>query len=193
MSVSLPAAYFERLYAADPDPWEFETSAYESAKYQATLAALPRAQYSSAFEIGCSVGVLTERLAASCEHLLAVDVAERALRQARERCRDLPHVRFACMQVPDELPAGQFDLILLSEVGYYLSLDDLARLRTWIVERLLPNGQLVLAHWTPVIDDAPLTGDAVHDLFLNVPDQLARLSGSRAPTWRLDVLEQRRH
>jgi hypothetical protein len=193
MSASLPPDYFDRMYAVDPDPWAFETSTYESAKYQVTLDALPRPHYASAFEIGCSVGVLTERLAARCRQLLAVDVAERALRRARQRCRDLPQVRFGRMRVPDELPSGQFDLILLSEVGYYLSLDDLSRLRAWIVERLLPEGQLVLVHWTPVIDDAPLTGDAVHDLFLDVPGQLARLSGGRAPTWRLDVLERCRN
>ncbi|MDX1541958.1 MAG: SAM-dependent methyltransferase, partial [Geminicoccaceae bacterium] len=72
---SLPASYFDEKYAADPDPWAFATSAYEAAKYQATLDALPRARYGSALELGCSIGVLTERLAARCTSLLALDVA----------------------------------------------------------------------------------------------------------------------
>ena len=41
-AASLPAAYFEAIYERDPDPWRFQTSAYERAKYDATLAALGR-------------------------------------------------------------------------------------------------------------------------------------------------------
>ena len=84
MSPRLRAAYFEELYARDPDPWDFATSEYEAAKYDATIAALaPR--YASALEVGCSIGVLTARLAERCERLLAIDVAEGALAHARER------------------------------------------------------------------------------------------------------------
>jgi predicted TPR repeat methyltransferase len=192
VSRSLPPEYFDHIYAASPDPWDYETSDYEAAKYRATLDALPRRQYASAFEIGCSIGVLTDRLAARCARLLAVDVAECALDRARERCRHLPQVRFARMQVPVELPDERFDLIVLSEVGYYLSRTDLWQLREGIVARLDPGGHLVLVHWTPAIDDAPLTGDEVHQLLLAVPDRLAWLTGRREQTWRLDVLERQR-
>lgn len=89
---SLPSEYFARVYAESDDPWGFATRAYEASKYAATLDALPGERYRSAFEVGCSIGVLTERLAARCERLLSVDVAERALQQARDRCRNLPHV-----------------------------------------------------------------------------------------------------
>src|SRR6478609_8966907 len=63
MSTSLPPDYFERVYREADDPWRFASSPYEAAKYAATLAAVPRARYRNAFEIGCSIGVLTERLA----------------------------------------------------------------------------------------------------------------------------------
>ena len=39
---SLAADFFDTLYQADPDPWRFETSDYEAAKYAATIAALPQ-------------------------------------------------------------------------------------------------------------------------------------------------------
>ena len=120
---SLPPSYFDRVYADDPDPWSFETSTYENEKYAVTLAELPRARYHSAFEIGCSIGVLTEQLAARCDALLSVDVAERALEQARTRCADLPHVRCDVLRVPEAFPDALFDLIVVSEVGYYWSLD----------------------------------------------------------------------
>ena len=78
MRTRIRPEFFERLYAAEPDPWGFETSAYERAKYDATIAALPPGPISTALEVGCSIGVLTERLARRCDRLLAVDVSEAA-------------------------------------------------------------------------------------------------------------------
>jgi len=186
---SLPPAYFEDVYGANADPWCFETSPYEAAKYAATLAALPRSRYSRAFEIGCSIGVLTERLGARCDDLLAVDVVESVLARARDRCAHLPHVRFARLRVPEAFPDGQFDLILVSEVGYYWSRDDLARSRERIMTALAPAGHLLLVHWTPPVHDYPLTGDEVHDTFLVVPE-LRHLEGRREERYRLDLFER---
>ena len=72
---TLPPEYFDEVYRANTAPWSFETSPYEQAKYTDTVAALPKASYESAFEVGCSLGVLTQLLATRCQHLLAVDVA----------------------------------------------------------------------------------------------------------------------
>lgn len=191
---SLPPSYFDDVYGANADPWGFETSPYEQAKYAATLAALTRARYRNAFEIGCSIGVLTARLAPRCDRLLSVDVSTQALTRARERCRDLTRVTLELMRVPQEFPDDTFDLILLSEVGYYWSRDDLARVRDRVVARLEPQGQLLLVHWTPFVHDYPLTGDDVHDSFLAQAAQagsgLRHLHGSRADTYRLDLFER---
>ncbi len=145
--------YFDGVYRASTDPWQFASSPYEREKYAATLAALPRPHYARAFEIGCSIGVLTAQLALRCGHLLSVDVSETALDQARQRCADLPQVEIKKMQVPSEFPAGEFDLILVSEVGYYWSPPDLARAADQMLAALPPGGQLLLVHWTPVVPD----------------------------------------
>ncbi|WP_336492321.1 class I SAM-dependent methyltransferase [Methylobacterium nigriterrae] len=92
-TTSLPPSYFDERYARNPDPWEFATSAYERTKYAVTLNALPQVRYDSALEVGCSIGVLTKALAARCNTVVGLDVAEAALTQARERCRDLRPVR----------------------------------------------------------------------------------------------------
>ena len=190
---SLPASYFEDVYRANADPWGFATSPYEAAKYDATLAALPRPRYASAFEIGCSIGVLTERLAPRFDTLLAVDVVPGVLAKARRRCARFPHVRFAEMSVPDAFPDERFDCILVSEVGYYWSAADLERARRQIADALLPGGHLVLVHWTPFVHDYPLTGDQVHDAFLDqgASSPLAHRHGHREARYRLDVLERR--
>ena len=191
---SLPPEYFDHVYQANRDPWNFESSPYEREKYAATLAALPRPHYAGAFEIGCSLGVLTAQLAPRCGHLLAVDVSEAALALARARCAGLPQVDIQLMQVPADFPAQAFDLILLSEVGYYWSPADLTRAADRMVAALAPGGQLLLVHWTAPVHDYPLTGDDVHELFLTkttADGSLRHLSGQRHKHYRLDLLEKR--
>ena len=189
---SLPPSYFEDVYRAKADPWDFATSPYEAAKYRTTLDALPRSHYGAALEAGCSIGVLTAQLAPRCAQLLAVDVNESALAQARARCAALPQVRLERRFLPAEFPAGAFDLILLSEVGYYLAMPDLLDLRQCCLNQLAPAGHLLLVHWTPVVADYPLTGDQVHETFLQKtagPSAPWRhLTGRREENYRLDLL-----
>lgn len=191
-TASLDPAYFDRKYEEKLDYWDFETSPYEAAKYAATLAALPSPRYRSAFEIGCSIGVLTALLAPRCGALLSVDVSERALDVARARCASLGHVQIANLRFPEIQPpaSARFDLVLVSEVGYYWSAPDLERAQAAIEQRLEPGGHLVLVHFTPFVSDYPLTGDEVHESFLARPG-LAPLHGARAERYRLDVLERR--
>lgn len=193
-SDSLTPAYFDHVYAAKADPWNFETSAYERKKYAATMAALPQARFESGFEIGCSIGVLTGLLASRCSRLLAVDVSEAALSAARIRLSQQPHVSLQAMHLPQEFPAGDFDLVVLSEVGYYWSVLDLELARKRIVGTLRPGGALVLVHWTPAVHDYPLTGDEVHERFTALCNGdaplLRHVAGQSATTYRLDVLER---
>jgi predicted TPR repeat methyltransferase len=184
---SLPPAYFERLYAADRDPWRFASSAYEHAKYDATLAALPCRRFRSAFEVGCSIGVLTRRLASRCTTLLAVDVADVALVQARRRCARHPWVAIRHMHVPQDWPEGRFDLILLSEMLYYLSCADLTRCAALTRASLARGGLVLLVHWTQPTD-YPLSGDAASDAFIAAVGLMPTLQ-RRAGTYRLDLLQ----
>jgi predicted TPR repeat methyltransferase len=159
VSDRLRAAFFDEIYAEDPDPWKFETSEYERAKYDATIEALQGRTFANGLEIGCSIGVLTERLATRVDDLLAIDVAAAALDRAR--ARDLPGVAFELREVPEEFPDGSYDLIVVSEVLYYL--DTPAFDATCdSIERTL-NGTLLAVHWRPSAPRYPLTGDEVHE------------------------------
>ena len=190
-SASLNPDYFEQMYAADPDPWDFETSEYEAKKYADTIAALPKDCYRSAFEIGGSIGVLTEKLSDRCDQLLSIDVSERAQARAKERCKHLPQVEFAVMQVPHQYPDRRFDLTLVSEVGYYWGEADLKLAQQQIAQHLEPQGHLLLVHWTPYVEDYPLTGDEVHEAFLQqVGETYRSLISRRENRYRLDLLER---
>ena len=186
---TLPTAYFEGLYAADSDPWRFASSDYEREKYAATLAALPQATYRRGLEVGCSIGVMTGQLGRRCEALLALDAARGALDQARQRCAAMPHVTFAQARVPAEWPAvGPYDLILLSEVVYYLDRDDVAALATRAISVAADGADVVLVHWLG-LTDYPLTGDEAAECFISRSIGSARiLHQSRTEQYRLDVL-----
>lgn len=189
VSGSLPGAYFDALYARSPDPWSFETSEYELAKYQATLSALPHADYASALEIGCSIGVLTLMLAPRCKALLAMDPARRALERARARCAGQPHIRLVEGRVPEDFPNGIFDLILLSEVIYYLDADDVGRLAERVTHAIAPGGNVELVHWVRETD-YPLSGDEATEIFLAATaGRLRPRARRRTPDYRLDLLE----
>ncbi|MDY6784847.1 MAG: SAM-dependent methyltransferase [Cyanobacteriota bacterium] len=188
---SIPPSYFENLYAADSDPWRFATSRYEADKYAATIAALPKNSYRSGFEIGGSIGILTEKLAERCDSLLSIDVSETAQQQAIERCDRFPHLRFQLMQFPEQQPDETFDLIVVSEVGYYWSWGDLKRAQKSILNLLEPGGHLMLVHWTEETN-YPLTGDEVHDFFSElVSTQMQPLVEHKAEQYRLDLFERR--
>lgn len=188
---SLPPEYFEDVYKANDDPWNFASSEYEDAKYSATLDALPHGNYESAFEIGCSIGVLTSRLAKRCQKLLAIDVNETALAQARSRCRNLSNVKFVLMCIPEEFPDEKFDLILVSEVGYYLDVPDWKAVFDQIFSHLNSRANVVLIHWTPKVHDYPQTGDEVHDLFAEwSKDKFELVKNLRTEKYRLDVWEK---
>ena len=201
---SLPPSFFDRIYAEADDPWSFATSDYEREKYAITLSELPRARYRRGLEIGCSIGVLTAQLAARCDALLSIDVAERALSQARARCAQHPHVRFERLQVPRSFPDESFDLVVVSEVGYYWSHDDLRRSRDLIVDHLDPGGHLLLVHFTVDVEEYPISGDEVHEAFFaragggddaRGGDALRHLRGRRERrgtfAFRLDLFERR--
>ncbi|WP_116109109.1 PIG-L family deacetylase [Lewinella sp. IMCC34191] len=184
---SLGSDYFDDVYRDRADPWNFETSDYEKAKYAATLEALPKRMFSRALEIGCSIGVLTNMLAEHCTHLLGVDPVAKALDVARSRLQGKDGVTFRQISIPDSFPEGKFDLILISEVGYYWSRGDLEKAIGHCRDALEVGGILLLVHYTPYVPDYPLTGDEVHDLFSQRLSGFDRLSQHRADRYRLDV------
>lgn len=186
---SLGQDYFARVYANTDDPWDFASSPYENEKYRATIDALGSRQFQAGFEIGCSVGVLTALLAARCEALLAIDINERALAAAQRRCAGLPNVRFAHIAFPHSAPPERFDFIMLSEVAYYWSDDDLHAAIDYVAHA--GSGvTLELVHFLPKVDDYVRDGDAVHAAFLN-DARFAPLEARRTERYRLDLLRVR--
>jgi SAM-dependent methyltransferase len=116
--------------------------------------------------------VLTGQLAGRCDELLALDIAASAVRTATARTADLPQVRVEQRELPGEWPAGRFDLIVLSEVLYYLSDADSDDVLKSASQALEPAGTLIAVHWRHPVADYPRGGDAVHQALAAHADEL---------------------
>ncbi|MCW2495641.1 SAM-dependent methyltransferase [Jatrophihabitans sp.] len=152
--------YFDELYAGADDPWGLADRFYERRKRALLLASLPREHFERAFEPGCATGLVTHALAARCDEVLATDVAPRAVELTRRRTAADQNVSVAQACFPDELPGGTFDLVVLSEVGYYCA--DLDILAAALESILQPDGVVIGCHWRHDAPDHPHTAEAVH-------------------------------
>lgn len=155
--------YFEEMYESSHDPWSYSTSWYERRKYALTAAVLPRIQYSSAFEPGCSIGVLSELLAARCDRLLATDIISAPLERASARLHRFPGVIVEQRAIPEWWPKQRFDLVVLSEVAYYFDAETLCNIMLKVSESTDPGANLIAVHWRGQTN-YPLTGDQAHEL-----------------------------
>ena len=181
---------FEDRYRSDPDPWGYETSDYERAKYDATLRACGPGPYSRALELGSSIGVLSALLAPRCRTLVTVDAAPTAVATARRRLAGVRSVRTVLGAIPEAIPDGRCDLVVASEILYYLSPGALAATLTRVSELMDPGGRLVAVHWRPPGDERPFTAAEVHDRLRGEP-WLAPVSASGTDDYLLDVLARR--
>ncbi|MBT2586617.1 bifunctional PIG-L family deacetylase/class I SAM-dependent methyltransferase [Arthrobacter sp. ISL-95] len=158
---------FDEVHSREDDPWSYTTSWYERRKRALTLAALPEEFYESGLELGCSIGTLSVELAQRCQQFLGVDASSAALAQATERLSRFPSAEAQHLTMPGEWPQGTFDLVVLSETGYYLSPDELAELLERIEASTRPGGTFALCHWRHPISGWQLDAEAVHAMARN--------------------------
>lgn len=156
---SLPPGYFDQMYAANRDPWDFTGRWYEERKRSITQASLPRRRFRRAFEPGCSIGLLSLALSERCDDLLACDVSAVAVSAARERLAAQRGVRVEQRDLLADWPDGQFDLVVMSEIVYYCNESDAGHLGRLAAGSLAPDGVLVLCHWLHPVADYPLSGE----------------------------------
>lgn len=147
------------LEGGDDDPWHLDDFAYERRRLALVLGCLGRERYQRVLEVGCATGQLSEELAGRADTVVALDASARALAVAR---RKTTAVQWVCGAVPGDLPDERFDVIILSEVGYFLDGPDLAATLRAARRHLADRGEIVLAHWQGATTGIPLDGAAVH-------------------------------
>lgn len=192
----LTVAAFEQFYAKEHDPFGFDRNPYEAGKFAHLIEALDGRRYGRALEIGCSIGSFTEKLADVCDEVVGTDISQIAVDRTRERLQGKSNVRIERMTFPVELPQGTFDLIVCSDVLYYLSDRDLPQTIRLLADLVRPGGSLLALHY---LGDAGglTTGEKVHNQLLQ---QLSGFTCGRSETvtgvgphgagYRLDRLDR---
>jgi cyclopropane fatty-acyl-phospholipid synthase-like methyltransferase len=185
----MSAADFETRYQADPDPWGYTSSEYEREKYEATFAACGRGPFADTLELGASIGVFSALLAPRCERLTTIDAAPTAVAAARQRLAGAPQVDVILGEIPDAIPVRRFDLVVASEILYYLTDPELTRTIGWLEAAMTSGGRLVAVHWRPAGPERPLDAKQVHATLLHQP-WLECVTSGGTDDYRLDVLER---
>lgn len=179
--------HFTDLYLAKDDPWDLATKWHDERKYAVTVASLPRRRYRSCYEPGCSIGLLTRLLAPRCDEVLAVDSVASAVLQTEAAVREFAHVRVAQADLPADLPEATFDLIVVGDLLYYLSADDLDAVLDGLVRRLEPDGDIVAVHFRDRQNAGAYDGFNVHAALTARPG-LERLVHHEDEWFLLDIL-----
>lgn len=190
----LTTADFETRYRRESDPWGYTTSAYERDKYRATLDACgwPAVgeRWNSALELGSSIGVFSALLAPRCRSLVTIDAAPTAVDDARRRLGDQPTVTALVGHIPREIPRRTYDLVVASEILYYLEPPDLDMTLDVLCRCTRPGARLVAVHWRPPGPERPFDAAAVHQRLRRAPWLISR-HGAGTADYLLDVLERR--
>lgn len=179
--------WLRQQYAGAEDPWGFESRWYEQRKYALTVAALPRRRYRYAFEPGCSIGVLTAMLAERCDRVLACDLVPAAVERAASRLQGAAQVELRTWDARSDWPDAGFDLVVVSEVLYYLTEADARAFCRRLRESLARDGHVIAVHWRRDADPHVLTGE-VADAIVREETGLCVLASWQDADFLLTVL-----
>jgi SAM-dependent methyltransferase len=186
----VPRVDFEARYRDDPDPWSYATSDYEHDKYAATLAACGIPPFGNVLELGSSIGIFSLMLAPHCRSLITIDGAPTAVRAARDRLAEFESVTTIEGTIPAAIPRRSYDLVVASEILYYLEPDALAGTLSVLRDCMRRGARLVTVHWRPAGPERPFDAAQVHAL-VRRQTWLAQVASEANPQYLLDVLEHR--
>jgi hypothetical protein len=185
----MTASDFEARYRVDPDPWGYLESEYERRKYAATLAACGPGPFACALELGGSIGVFSAMLAPRCERLVTVDVSPTAVASARSNLASHPSAEPIVGAIPAAVPRLAYDLVVASEILYYLSNDELAGTLALLHRTMVAGATLVAVHWRPGGPERPRDAAQAHAALANVPG-LTRVHQGGTDDYLLEVFRR---
>jgi 2-polyprenyl-3-methyl-5-hydroxy-6-metoxy-1,4-benzoquinol methylase len=173
------------MYQRNRDPWKFASSEYELKRYQNIYTLLRHKRYQSIFEPGCSIGVLTKKLAFLGNEIRGVDISPTAISIAQHRCAHLKNVFFECQALENCTINNKTDLIVLSEIGYYFHATEWMNIIERLVANSSPKLMILASHWLGVSQDHCMAGDEVHHIINSIKGLSCEYS-QRTLNFRLD-------
>ncbi len=180
-------ADFEARYRSNPDPWGYTHSQYERDKYAATLAACGPGPFRCALELGSSIGVFSAMLAPRCRRLVTIDASATAVASARDRLSPHPQVDLILGEIPDAIPDHDYDLVVASEILYYLAPVTLRDTLEALAERMPEGARVVAVHWRASGPERPFDAEQVHAI-LHAAPALTTIETAGTDEYLLDVM-----
>jgi SAM-dependent methyltransferase len=167
--------FFESLWR-EGDPWNFETSSFEQAKYERQISLLDGRRYARVLEIGCGAGVFTRLLPRVADQILGIDISETAVARARALTSGAAmDFRVANVMDYDLKAGGPWDLVILSEticyLGWLYSFFEVAWLAMQLFEATRHAGRLMMANTCGGVEEFLMKPPLIRtyrDLFVNV-------------------------
>lgn len=191
-------SYFEKTFAQGPTRWDYN-NAYEQTKYEQTLSLLPPGRINRALELACAEGHFTVQLARRVNQLIASDFSQIALDRAAERCAGLENVSFIHLDLIEDPIPDRFDLIVCSEVLYFMKQREiLEAVGQKFADALEPGGYLLIAHANILIDDPespgfdwyfPFGAKVIGETIASVPT-LNLVKELRTPLYRIHLFQR---
>jgi 2-polyprenyl-3-methyl-5-hydroxy-6-metoxy-1,4-benzoquinol methylase len=140
---------FESMYQDIEDPWGCEASkcSLNNQVFVDTIFST-RAGHERILDVGCGLGGLlsTVKMRDEDAYALGIDVSQTAVQKAQER---YPTLEFRCHNIlKQELQLKKFDLIILSEVLWYV-LEDLSLFHSRVAQMMTDNGILAVHQYFP--------------------------------------------
>jgi hypothetical protein len=186
---TMSTADFEALYRRTADPWGYCSSEYERRKYAATLVACGPGPFGCALELGASIGVFSAMLVGRCRALVTVDAAPTAVAAARARLVGETGADVLLGAIPAAIPERRYDLVVASEILYYLDAASLDATLARLADGLDRGGRLVAVHWRPSGPERPWSAAEVHERLRGEP-WLRPVTAGPTDDYLLDVLER---
>lgn len=167
MTKPIALAGFAQKFASDPDPWRTWTDLDEALKRDAILHALPAGKVGRMLELGAGNGSNSHVLAQRCLRLDATEATREGVELvAKAIGARAPRARAMQLTVPAMPPRPVYDAIVIAELLYYLTPDDMARLARQVAARLRQGGTLIVAHHRITFYDFVQPADHIHSRFL---------------------------
>lgn len=141
----------ERVFQRGEDPYGYWSHPHEREKQNIIESLVNGVHHESALEIGCAEGAFTKRLARFCRHVLAIDLSPTAIQRAQNKLRHQSNISLVCSNIRHCQFAAHWDLIVMSEVLYYVTggsalRNEFQKLVNRITKGLKVGGKMILVH-----------------------------------------------
>lgn len=135
---------YDLAYRLKNDLFESEASEYEQHKLNRLIEIICQQNYKNVLDVGCGIGILAEKISPCCQRIIGIDFSPKAISLARNRCGKLENVSFLERDIRTFDFQDDYDLIIFSEVLYYLEDKFIERIINRLKKNLSDSARIII-------------------------------------------------